>query len=75
MTLHENRYEETGFDSTVAAYDARREAINPYDSQRDTDRWGVSADYGWSEDKARQYSKPLRVAFGRFVRQRGFNLD
>jgi nitroreductase/FMN reductase [NAD(P)H] len=75
LTLHENRYEERGFDATVEAYDARREAINPCGSQRGADRWGVSADYGWSEDKARQYSEPLRTEFGRFVRARGFNLD
>jgi nitroreductase/FMN reductase [NAD(P)H] len=75
LTLHENRYQETGFEATVAAYDKRQEATEPYGSQRDTDRWGVSADYGWSEDKARQYSKPWRVEFGRFVRRRGFNLD
>lgn len=75
LTLHENRYEERGLEATVDAYDKRREAADPYDAQRDTDRWGVSAEYGWSEDKARQYSKPLRVGFGGFVRQRGFNLD
>jgi nitroreductase/FMN reductase [NAD(P)H] len=75
LTLHENRYEEREFDSTVAAYDARREAVDPYGTQRGVARWGESADYGWSEDKARQYSEPLRVEFGRFVRRRGFNLD
>jgi len=75
LTLHENRYEETGFEASIAAYDARREAVDPYASQRGADRWGVAADYGWSEDKARQYAEPLRVEFGRFVRQRGFNLD
>ena len=75
LTLHENRYDETGFEAAVAAYDERREAINPYESQRGATRWGVAADYGWSEDKARQYSEPLRAEFGRFVRRRGFNLD
>ena len=36
---------------------------------------GRAAFYGWSEDKARQYSEPLRAAFGRYVRAKGFRLD
>jgi nitroreductase len=75
LTLHQDRYDETGFEATIAAYDARRETIDPYESQRGTGRWGASADYGWSEDKARQYSEPLRAEFGRYARARGFNLD
>ena len=31
--------------------------------------------YGWSEDKARQYSVPERADFGAFVRRKGFKLD
>ena len=33
------------------------------------------AAYGWSEDKARQYSVPERADFGAFVRAKGFKLD
>ena len=29
---------------------------------------------GWSEDKARQYSKSERADFGVFVRRKGFDL-
>jgi len=35
----------------------------------------MAAEYGWSEDKARQYSKPERADFGAFVRAKGFRLD
>jgi hypothetical protein len=36
---------------------------------------GVAPFYGWSEDKARQYSVPERADFGAYVRGRGFRLD
>lgn len=75
VTLHENCYQETTFEANIETYDDRRRAADPYGTQRDVDRWGVSAHYSWSEDKARQYSEPLRVEFGRFVRLRGLNLD
>jgi nitroreductase/FMN reductase [NAD(P)H] len=31
--------------------------------------------YGWSEDKARQYSVSERADFGAFVRKIGFSLN
>jgi nitroreductase len=75
VTLHRDRYDESGLEDKVAAYDRRRNETQPYKSQRYTDKFGESADYGWSEDKARQYSVPERADFGAFVRARGFKLD
>ena len=75
VSIHHGRYDETGLKEKVAAYDKRREAVQPYKSQRYVDRFGTSADYGWSEDKARQYSVPERADFGAFVRRKGFKLD
>jgi nitroreductase/FMN reductase [NAD(P)H] len=75
VSVHRDRYDETGLKDKVAAYDRRREAVQPYKSQRYTDRFGESAAYGWSEDKARQYSVPERADFGAFVRRKGFRLD
>jgi nitroreductase/FMN reductase [NAD(P)H] len=75
VTLHHDRYDESGLADKIAAYDRRRQAVQPYRTQRYTDRFGESADYGWSEDKARQYSVPERADFGAFVRAKGFNLD
>ena len=49
--------------------------MRPYRNQRDTERFGRSEFYGWSEDKARQYAVPLRADFGAFVRNKNFNLD
>jgi nitroreductase len=75
MTVHENRYGCTTLAADLAAYDERRRAQQPYPEQRNTARWGAACDYGWSEDKARQYAEPQRTEFGAFVRQRGFRLD
>ena len=75
VTLHHDRYSEEGLKEKVDAYDRRRHAVQPYQNQRYVERFGKSADYGWSEDKARQYSVPERAGFGAFVRAKGFKLD
>jgi nitroreductase/FMN reductase [NAD(P)H] len=75
VSIHRDRYDERDLPARIAAYDKRREAVQPYKSQRYVDRFGESADYGWSEDKARQYSVPERAGFGAFVRGKGFRLD
>jgi nitroreductase len=74
-TVHENSWSETDIEARVADYDARRRALQPYANQRGEARFGHAADYGWSEDKARQYAEPQRDDFGAFVRRRGFRLD
>ena len=75
VTIHRDRYDESGLQKKVAAYDARRNETQPYKSQRRPDVFGESDSYGWSEDKARQYSVPERADFGAFVRRKGFKLD
>jgi nitroreductase len=75
ITIHRDRYDERALKDKIAAYDARREAVQPYKTQRYTDKFGQSVPYGWSEDKARQYSVPERADFGAFVRRKGFKLD
>jgi nitroreductase/FMN reductase [NAD(P)H] len=75
VTIHRDRYDESGLEEKIAAYDRRREAVQPYRTQRYPEKFGQSAVYGWSEDKARQYSVPERADFGAFVRGKGFNLD
>jgi hypothetical protein len=75
VTIHRDRYDETGLREKVGAYDARRNETQPYKTQRHTDKFGESDSYGWSEDKTRQYSIPERADFGAFVRERGFRLD
>ena len=75
VSVHHDRYDETGLKEKVAVYDRRREAVQPYRSQRFPEKFGQSDAYGWSEDKTRQYSVPERADFGAFVRRKGFRLD
>lgn len=74
-SLHHNRYDEAAGEEIIAAYDRRRAAVQPYKEQRFESDLGQTDDYGWSEDKARQYSRPERADFGAFVRRKGFRLD
>ena len=74
-TLHENRFSTEGLRQKVEAYDHRRRKAQPYEKQRYNADYGESDDYGWSEDKARQYAKPERSSFGSFVRKKGFRLE
>jgi nitroreductase len=74
-TLHHDRYGERDVAPEIDAYDKRRAARHPYAKQRNPERWGRAAFYGWSEDKARQYAEPTRTGFGAFVRNKGFHLD
>jgi nitroreductase/FMN reductase [NAD(P)H] len=75
VTVHEERYAETDLAAKIDGYDRRRAASRPYRRQREPERFGTAAFYGWSEDKARQYARPQRADFGAFVRRQGFNLD
>jgi len=61
----------------VADYDVRREKLDrtPANEQRFVEQLGVAENYGWSENRTRQYSRPARADFGRYIRRQGFNLD
>jgi hypothetical protein len=74
VTVHTDRYDETALAEKIDAYDRRRHALQPYRKQRHVERYGAAPFYGWSEDKARQYSVPEREDFGTFIRGKGFTL-
>jgi nitroreductase/FMN reductase [NAD(P)H] len=74
VTVHVDRYDETGIRGKIEAYDRRRHALLPFRRQRYANRYPDSAFYGWSEDKARQYSISERADFGTYVRAKGFSL-
>ena len=74
VTVHRNQFCETNLQAKVDDYDQHRSAHQPYTQHRETERFGESTDYGWSEDKARQYAVPQRADFGSFVRSKGFVL-
>ncbi len=76
VTVHTDRFDETGLAEAVDRYDRGRAAVQPYATRRPAaDSGGTVADYGWSEDKARQYSRSERAGFGRFIRNKGFDLS
>jgi nitroreductase len=76
VTVHTDRYDDRDLPAELDAYDRRREArhATPRENQRYVDRYGYTEPYGWSEDKARQYSVPERHNFGPFIRNHGFDL-
>lgn len=61
----------------VADYDRRREAIEqtPPEQQRMVKKFGIISNYGWSENRTRQYAVPARTDFGRYIRDQGFDLS
>lgn len=74
LTVHHNRFDDEKSRVLVDAYDQRRHRLHPYARQRYEEDYGTADFYGWSEEKARHYSKPERAEFGRFVRDKGFKL-
>ena len=76
-TLHTDRFDDSNLAAQIDAYDRRRAAVQPIDpdQQRYVDDYEQADFYGWSEDKARQTSKPERADFGAFIRAKGFKLD
>ena len=77
LAVHEDRYDATHVDGGLDAYDRRRDTRYriPADRQREVERFGVADFYGWSEDKARQYSRPARAGFRDYLRRQGFALE
>ncbi len=74
-TLHRDRFDDSDVQSHIERYDSDRNSHRPLGAQRDVDTYGEMTDYGWSEDKARQYTKPERAGFGAFIKNKGFKLD
>lgn len=76
ICVHKNVYSTQPIKSEVDAYDQRRAARHqtPDAAQKYVNDYGVAEFYGWSEDKARQMSKPERVGVGTFARATGFSL-
>ena len=76
VTVHTDRYDDADLPARLDDYDRRREArfATSRDKQRYPELWGYTEPYGWSEDKARQYSVHERHNFGPFIRRHGFAL-
>lgn len=74
VTHHIDAYREDELREAVHAYDTARNLRQPYATQRFAAQFGETNDYGWSDDKVRQYSRPERAGFGAFMRNKGFDL-
>jgi FMN reductase [NAD(P)H] len=74
VTVHADRFDESAVREKIEAYDRRRHHLLPFRRQRYADRYPDAAFYGWTEERARQYSVPERADFGSFIRSRGFSL-
>lgn len=74
VTVHTDRYAEDNLEDRVRNYDDRRQREQPYKKQRLSEQYGESETYGWSLDKARQYSVGERTGFGDFILAKGFKL-
>jgi nitroreductase len=74
LTVHHNRFDDERARALIDGYDQRRDRIHPYARQRYEEEYGSAEFYGWSEEKARHYSKPERADFGDFVQGKGFKL-
>ena len=77
VTVHTDTYDEAALERGLDDYDRCRDARYsiPDEKQKYVDDYGIADFYGWSEDKARQVSRPERDDFGDFIRQQGFVLD
>lgn len=75
VTCHSDRYQEDHLKEEIERYGAERSKAQPYGEQRYQEQFGESSSYTWSEDKVRQYSRPERSDFGKYVRAAGFHLD
>jgi FMN reductase [NAD(P)H] len=74
VTVHVDRFDDSRVREHIDTYDARRDRLLPYRNVRRKEQYGTPALYGWSEDKARQYSTPERADFGAFIREKKFSL-
>lgn len=76
-TVHMDRYDDSDLLEEVQDYDQRRESVEQTspENQRMVDEYGESPDYGWSENRTRQYSIPAREDFGAYIRKQGFDLS
>jgi len=76
-TVNIDTYDDENLIEEVSDYDFRREKVEKTrpDQQRLVEEFGVSPNYGWSENRTRQYSRPARDDFGSYIRAQGFNLS
>ena len=66
-TVHVDRFDDSGSDALIDAYDTRRLEAEA--------RFGRGDPKPWSQAKVKQYAEPQRARWGDFVRGQGFRTD
>jgi nitroreductase/FMN reductase [NAD(P)H] len=76
VVVHTDRYDDSRLAAEIDAYDRRRHARRPIppEKQRHTDHYGVLDRCHWSDNVARQLSRPERANFKNFLNRHGFGL-
>lgn len=75
-TVHRDRYDDSGLETAVDAYDRRRDARHSLkDRQKSPEIFGTADFYGWSEDKARQAMTPEGAGFAAWLKAHGFDFS
>ena len=77
VVIHHDRYDDSGLEAAVEAYDRRRFERQPIlpEKQRHTDKYGALEYCPWSENVTRQLSLPERAGFKDFLARRGIHPD
>ncbi len=77
VVVHHGTYDDSALETELKAYDARRNKLQPIppEKQMHKDEFGISDDYGWTENTARRLAKRERADFGAFIRSHGFDLE
>ena len=77
VVVHHGTYDDDNLETELRAYDARRNQVQPIDPEKQMhkDEFGISDDYGWTENTARRLAKRERAEFGAFIRSHGFDLE
>ncbi len=77
VVVHHGKYDDSALETELKAYDARRNKLQPIapEKQMHQDDFGISDDYGWTENTARRLAKRERADFGAFIRSHGFDLE
>jgi len=77
LVVHEDRYNDDALETELSSYDERRNqrrAIPP-ERQMYKEQYGISEQYGWSENTARRLSLQERKEFTAYIKKQGFALD
>jgi FMN reductase [NAD(P)H] len=76
IAVHRETYDDTALEAEIAGYDDRAHERKPIKAggQRHIDLYGELEKCTWSENVARQLSRPERAGFAAFLKKRGIEL-